>query len=421
MTSNETFKDLYTLFARTLIWQILCYNYTLPDVETLLSELPYSKDELDDELAMWPEMWFDTVQEYLQNPDDLEDKMKQQKEDKIKQEEQKMKEEEERRQEEQRKKEEEEAKKKKPNIPSIENHIQGSTTIITSMEGFGADSSSDEEENAQPKPVVTEPIVQAFDEPEENSTEQVETVNDRKPVLKNEKLETTTRYFVCACLRALRTCSKAYQFDVEQNQVDLSKKYYVPTADLYSLFDGRIPFGEHAFLKKHGFDVLFIQSIQQAIYLCIDATVNMYSFKDEDGMMDEGDSDDEIEDLRMHLKELNDDWLLSTREADLLVLKHRQHAFLLTREIDFFGDISYGAKIVHQSSLAFTMGQLNGEAVRAIWSSFSQELLYFTNNDDERYSVQSHPLLLRNITIHAAEPPLGYPIFNTIETIYPFV
>jgi hypothetical protein len=32
-----------------------------------------------------------------------------------------------------------------------------------------------------------------------------------------------------------------------------------------------------------------------------------------------------------------------------------------------------------------------------------------TNDDDERYAIQAHKQLLRNITIHAAEPPLGYP------------
>ena len=64
------------------------------------------------------------------------------------------------------------------------------------------------------------------------------------------------------------------------------------------------------------------------------------------------------------------------------------------------------------------LGQLNAEAVRATWAAFAQELLYFANDDEERFSVQSHPLLMRNITISAAEPPLGYPIYNTIETVY---
>ena len=36
-----------------------------------------------------------------------------------------------------------------------------------------------------------------------------------------------------------------------------------------------------------------------------------------------------------------------------------------------------------------------------------------TNDDDERYSIQAHEYILRNLTIQASDPPLGYPIFNS--------
>lgn len=57
------------------------------------------------------------------------------------------------------------------------------------------------------------------------------------------------------------------------------------------------------------------------------------------------------------------------------------------------------------------VGKLNSEAVRGQWASLALELLYFTNDDEERYSIQAHPVLLRNLTIQAADPPLGYPVF----------
>ncbi|KAK8405688.1 hypothetical protein O3P69_001887 [Scylla paramamosain] len=59
------------------------------------------------------------------------------------------------------------------------------------------------------------------------------------------------------------------------------------------------------------------------------------------------------------------------------------------------------------------VGQLGGETVRGLWASLVVELLYLTNDDDERYSIQAHPGLLRNLTIQAADPPLGYPIFSS--------
>jgi hypothetical protein len=40
-----------------------------------------------------------------------------------------------------------------------------------------------------------------------------------------------------------------------------------------------------------------------------------------------------------------------------------------------------------------------------------------TNDDDERYSIQAHQYVLRNLTIQASDPPLGYCIYNS-ENIY---
>lgn len=34
------------------------------------------------------------------------------------------------------------------------------------------------------------------------------------------------------------------------------------------------------------------------------------------------------------------------------------------------------------------VGQLAGQVVRGVWAALAPELLYFTNDDDERYSIQ---------------------------------
>lgn len=57
------------------------------------------------------------------------------------------------------------------------------------------------------------------------------------------------------------------------------------------------------------------------------------------------------------------------------------------------------------------MGTLSSESVQSQWSSLALELLYFTNDDEERYSIQAHPAILRNLTVQAADPPLGYPVY----------
>lgn len=53
------------------------------------------------------------------------------------------------------------------------------------------------------------------------------------------------------------------------------------------------------------------------------------------------------------------------------------------------------------------VGELRPEVVQSIWASSSLELRYFTNDDDERYSIQAHPTLLRNMIVQTSE----YPIF----------
>ena len=58
-----------------------------------------------------------------------------------------------------------------------------------------------------------------------------------------------------------------------------------------------------------------------------------------------------------------------------------------------------------------------GQAVKGQWANLAFELLYLTNDDEERYSIQAHPALLRNLTLQMAEPPLGYPLYATQVTL----
>ena len=67
------------------------------------------------------------------------------------------------------------------------------------------------------------------------------------------------------------------------------------------------------------------------------------------------------------------------------------------------------------------MGRLNREAVAAVWTDLAWELLYLTNDDEERYSIQAHPTLLRNLTIQAADPPLGYCVYSSGIVTIPHV
>nr|XP_045605475.1 pecanex-like protein 4 [Procambarus clarkii] len=73
----------------------------------------------------------------------------------------------------------------------------------------------------------------------------------------------------------------------------------------------------------------------------------------------------------------------------------------------------YTSHLLTLGEADIAVGCLGSETVRGLWASLVAELLYLTNDDDERYSIQAQPGLLRNLTIQAADPPLGYPIFSS--------
>jgi hypothetical protein len=54
------------------------------------------------------------------------------------------------------------------------------------------------------------------------------------------------------------------------------------------------------------------------------------------------------------------------------------------------GDLTrrYKARFLSLKHHGLCASQLNGEAVRGLWSSMMMELLFAANDDDERYSIQ---------------------------------
>ncbi|XP_053374492.1 pecanex-like protein 4 isoform X2 [Mercenaria mercenaria] len=74
---------------------------------------------------------------------------------------------------------------------------------------------------------------------------------------------------------------------------------------------------------------------------------------------------------------------------------------------------TYSSRTLTLQSMDVSIGRLNPEVVRGQWANLALELLYMTNDDEERYSIQAHPVILRNLTVQAADPPLGYPIYSS--------
>ncbi|XP_036061872.1 pecanex-like protein 4 isoform X3 [Onychomys torridus] len=122
---------------------------------------------------------------------------------------------------------------------------------------------------------------------------------------------------------------------------------------------------------------------------------------------------EDFEELTNCLTEYERDWyigLVSEEQWKEAILEEKPCLFSLGYESSMG---VYTARVLVLQELLVHIGKLNAEAVRGQWANLSWELLYATNDDEERYSIQAHPLLLRNLTVQAADPPLGYPIFSS--------
>nr|XP_014720127.1 pecanex-like protein 4 isoform X1 [Equus asinus] len=122
---------------------------------------------------------------------------------------------------------------------------------------------------------------------------------------------------------------------------------------------------------------------------------------------------EDFKELTDCLEEYERDWyigLVSDEKWKEAVLQEKPCLFSLGYDPNMG---VYTGRVLTLQELLIQVGKLNAEAVRGQWANLSWELLYATNDDEERYSIQAHPLLLRNLTVQAADPPLGYPIYSS--------
>ncbi|XP_071383848.1 pecanex-like protein 4 isoform X2 [Centroberyx affinis] len=125
------------------------------------------------------------------------------------------------------------------------------------------------------------------------------------------------------------------------------------------------------------------------------------------------------EELFSTLEEYERDWyigLVTERGWHDSVLQEKPFLFSLGHDLTMG---TYTGRVLSLQEQLVQVGRLNGEGVRGQWANLSWELLYATNDDEERYSIQAHPIMLRNLTVQAADPPLGYPIYSSAPLHFP--
>ncbi|KAL0969048.1 hypothetical protein UPYG_G00222000 [Umbra pygmaea] len=125
------------------------------------------------------------------------------------------------------------------------------------------------------------------------------------------------------------------------------------------------------------------------------------------------------EELFTTLEDYEKDWyigLVAERGWQDSVLQEKPFLFSLGHDLTMG---TYTGRVLSLQEQLVQVGRLNGEGVRGQWANLSWELLYATNDDEERYSIQAHPIMLRNLTVQAADPPLGYPIYSSVPVHLP--
>lgn len=178
---------------------------------------------------------------------------------------------------------------------------------------------------------------------------------------------------------------------------------------VHKVYTGDVPWSIHVdwLEKETELKSLILKAYRYAFKLTYDEAV-----------LGEVTSEDELVE---YLTEYDRDWYLGSEtdhEWQLSIMHEKPFLFSLGRDKS---KGTYTSRVLTKQEIMAPIGRLNGECVRGQWASLALELLYFTNDDEERYSIQAHPTLLRNLTIQAADPPLGYPVYSSGAVSVPLV
>jgi len=160
-----------------------------------------------------------------------------------------------------------------------------------------------------------------------------------------------------------------------------------------SLFQEQLPSSLHArwLEERHDLKKLVLQAYKYAFKFVYDMSV--YGLERSH------------EELRDAFNSYDNEWQLgSESSADWAEAVEKRTPNLMAV---FKDQGTYRARVATLMKSEMQVARLNGESVRGLWSALNMELLYFANDDDERYSIQANTRLLRNMVIQAAPPPLG--------------
>ncbi|XP_064623432.1 pecanex-like protein 4 [Lineus longissimus] len=209
-------------------------------------------------------------------------------------------------------------------------------------------------------------------------------------IVKDSAYQKLFAQFVMACYATV--------YELGTNQSDPA---ILGPSHVHKVYTGEIPWSiaSEWITDDHQLHKLVIKAYRLAVKLMIDQAI-----------LGEATTNEEFNE---YLTEYDQDWYLGQekdQEWQEAILEGKPN--LLSLGNNAIKGI-FSSRTLTKQEIMVEMGSLNSELVRAQWANLSLELLYMTNDDEERYSIQAHPTILRNLTVQAADPPLGYPIFSS--------
>lgn len=253
---------------------------------------------------------------------------------------------------------------------------------------------------------------------------------DKRPVFNDHKQTILDDYEinsnVSCCMFILKSCIT----------MGLTKKSVVnnfSTSAIDNFFQGKLPFSmlnEKITKESPELRNLLVKSFQFTVKMVID-DITICPIEDDDEFFET-------------LKSYIGDWFIGKQtdpEFSKNILNNTNHLFSIYKDeksvslflliyifkkklnkfIFIFLKKSISSRTLSLQQIRSPIARLNSEVVKSTWSSTNMELLFMTNDDDERYSIQANHLTLRNITIQSSEPPLGYCIYNSDNIHIPYV
>ncbi|CAL1530389.1 unnamed protein product [Lymnaea stagnalis] len=178
---------------------------------------------------------------------------------------------------------------------------------------------------------------------------------------------------------------------------------------LYKCYNGDVPWNAMMdwLAEDRELYKLVIKAFRYGFKLMIDQT-----------LLGEISDNDELEE---YLRSYDDDWYIgkdTDPEWGVSVLENRNSLFSLGLNT---AQGIFTSRTLTLQDVMVHMGRINRESVMGQWANLNLELLYMTNDDEERYSIQALPAMLRNLTVQAADPPLGYPIYSSPPVSVPTI